>query len=227
MEGLVWHAKRSASAVPDDEEQTRAREWLKEGTLRRLLRLGIEAGEGSDGPGCWSLSRVNVEVLQRVAPKMPHLDPKATSSRLPSATHGLVSPQAPPGPLTGDDERRGWEWELETAVLPNDPQDTSGRRSGLTGSQEMVLKLLVEASRATPSERRQPFEGVLDMTVARSPLMLLHPGVPKDHPEVQLSDIEALAAERLVLLKRRSSSYRIQVAPAGFRYYDQYLGGQS
>lgn len=75
----------------------------------------------------------------------------------------------------------------------------------MTDQQETVLMALVEAARALPGGRREPFTAVA--TVSSYDLSVLHPGLPGRELEVYPADLEELAADGMLIIHSRDRDH--------------------
>ena len=88
--------------------------------------------------------------------------------------------------------------------------------------QKELLITVVEASRNTPTDKRQKF--LVSQTHGGGDL--IHPSVPKDKTQVYFGDVEALDQEELIALGYSSrGTPSFDVTPQGFKYYE-YLKGK-
>jgi hypothetical protein len=85
----------------------------------------------------------------------------------------------------------------------------------LQSEQESLLGTMVEAARNVPSDKREKF--LVAAPVGSTQHFLFHPGL-RDSAGVYGGDIEVLIDEGLL---RRSSDGMIDVAPAGYAYYEE------
>lgn len=90
----------------------------------------------------------------------------------------------------------------------------------LTQEQVDLLFVLVEAARGVPRDRRQMF--YYGHVVSKDPRALIrHEGLPAGEARAHFGDIEVLARENLVMLKRESRyDGSFDILPAGFKYYE-------
>lgn len=93
-------------------------------------------------------------------------------------------------------------------------------RITLNSTQEDLLQLVVEAARNTPQDQRIEF--IVTSTFGGD--FLIHPGVPDNKSKVYTGDVEILASEGLLMLRRRSrASASFDITPRGFLYYEQLM----
>lgn len=92
----------------------------------------------------------------------------------------------------------------------------------LEAEQVRALEILVEASRAQPSNERQPFRGMKDYTTSKERLLVpSRTGLPADFPGFYPGDLEQLASEDLLNLETSPrDTWTFAVTPRGYRYYE-------
>ena len=91
----------------------------------------------------------------------------------------------------------------------------------LEPEQAHTLEILVEASRSTPSDQRQPFRAVQLGTGAGDLVLLRHPGVSHDQTVMNWGDLEHLAAAGLIRLEGKATSCKFDVTSRGHRHYEE------